>query len=81
MSDLISREYLLNCAEYDDNGRLVIPYKTVENAPTAFDKGKVINELNTERNPIYREDGSLMADNRSISINKAISIVKKGGIE
>ena len=41
-NDLISREYLLNHAEYDGNGRLVIPYKTVENAPTAFDREKVI---------------------------------------
>lgn len=43
--DLISRKSLLECAEYDDKGRLVIPYRKVKNAPTAFDKEKVIEEL------------------------------------
>ena len=52
-----------------------------ECAPTAFDKGSVIEELRTERNPIYREDGSLMSDKTYISIDNAIEIVEKGGIE
>lgn len=52
-----------------------------ECAPTAFDKEKVIKELRTERNPIYREDGSLMSDKTYISIDNAIEIVEKGGIE
>lgn len=30
----------------------------IDEMPTAFDKGKVINELNAERNPIYREEGT-----------------------
>lgn len=41
--DLISRKFLLECAEYDNNGRLIIPYRYVKNAPTAFDKEKVQN--------------------------------------
>lgn len=45
MDDLINRRSLLECAEYDDKGRLVIPYRKVKNAPTAFDKEKVIEEL------------------------------------
>ena len=49
--------------------------------PTAFDKEKVIEELRAERNPIYREDGSLMSDRTYISIDNAIEIVEKGGIE
>ena len=53
----------------------------IENAPTAFDKEKVIEELRAERNPIYREDGSLMSDRKYISIDNAIEIVEKGGIE
>lgn len=43
--DLISRKYLLECAEYDNNGRLIIPYRYVKNAPTAFDKEKMIEEI------------------------------------
>lgn len=43
--DLISRKFLLECAEYDNNGRLIIPYRYVKNAPTAFDKEKVLDEL------------------------------------
>lgn len=53
----------------------------VQCAPTAFDKEKVIEELHNERNPIYREDGSLMSDKTYISIDNAIEIVEKGGIE
>lgn len=48
--------------------------------PTAFDKEKVIEELRAERNPIYREDGSLMSDRTYISIDNAIEIVEKGGL-
>lgn len=47
----------------------------VQCAPTAFDKEKVIEELRAERNPIYREDGSLMSDRTYISIDNAIEIV------
>lgn len=43
--DLISRKYLLKCAEYDNNGRLIVPYKYVKNAPTAFDKEMVIEQI------------------------------------
>lgn len=43
--DLISRKYLLKCAEYDNDGSLIVPYKYVKNAPRAFDKEKVIEEL------------------------------------
>lgn len=53
----------------------------VKCAPTAFDKEKVIEELHNERNPIYREDGSLMSDRTYISIDNAIEIVEKGGIK
>lgn len=56
-------------------------FMEIEETPTAFDKEKVIEELNTERNPIYREDGSLMSNKTYISIDNAIEIVEKGGIE
>lgn len=54
--------------------------KMVSDQPTAFDKEKVIKELRAERNPIYREDGSLMSDRTYISIDNAIEIVEKGGL-
>ena len=53
----------------------------IKSIPAVFDKEKVIEELRAERNPIYREDGSLMSDRTYISINNAIEIVEKGGIE
>lgn len=90
MSDLISREYLLNHAEYDGNGRLVIPYKTVENAPTAFDKEKVINELREELNLSDAEKERCARENPlqfdsakgyANGIANAIEIVEKGGFE
>lgn len=55
--------------------------RIISEQTTAFDKEKVIDELRTERNPIYREDGSLMSDKTYISIDNAIEIVEKGGIE
>ena len=49
--------------------------------PTVFDKEKAIEELNSERNLMYREDGTLMSARTQISIDRAVEIVKKGGIE
>ena len=62
--DLISRKFLLECTEYDNNGRLIIPYRYVKNAPTAFDKGKVQNltfrkGIEIERLVIPNNAGSL----------------------
>lgn len=69
--DLISRKSLLECAEYDDKGRLVIPYRKVKNAPTAFDKEKVIYELENYLFEKYCVEGDSRID----------EIVEKGGIE
>ena len=52
----------------------------IKSIPAVFDKEKVIEELRAERNPIYREDGSLMSDRKYISIDNAIDIIEKGGI-
>ena len=71
MDDLISRKSLLECAEYDDKGRLVIPYRYVKNAPTAFDKEKVIEELEDYLFEKYCVEGD----------EKIAEIVEKGGIE
>lgn len=70
--DLISRKYLLECAEYDNNGRLIIPYRYVKNAPTAFDKEKVIDELEKLAG-IARLSGDY---NKNCVINAALRIIK-----
>lgn len=47
--------------------------------PTAYDVDKVVEQLEAEKNPFYREDGSLMCNRPNIRIDKAIEIVKVGG--
>ena len=88
--DLISRKFLLECAEYDDKWRLVIPYEKVKNAPTAFDKEKVIKELREELNLSDAEKERCARENPlqfdsakgyANGIANAIEIVEKGGIE
>lgn len=88
--DLISRKSLLECAEYDDKGRLVIPYRKVKNALTAFDKEKAIKELREELNLSDAEkercdrENPLQFDSAkgyANGIANAIEIVEKGGIE
>lgn len=49
--------------------------------PTAYDVDKVVERLEKEKNPNYREDGSLMGERAAIEIDKAIDIVKRGGKE
>lgn len=46
--------------------------------PTAYDVDKVVERLEKEKNPNYREDGSLMGERAAIEIDKAIDIVKRG---
>ena len=53
--------------------------KVINDMPTVYDVDKVIERLEIEKNPIYREDGSLMAERAAIGIDKAIEIVKAGG--
>lgn len=74
--DLISRKSLLECAEYDDKGRLIIPYRYVKNAPTAFDKEKVLDELGE----LTGEECTLHECGIRSEKCKAC-IAKKGGIE
>lgn len=84
MDDLVSRKSLLECAEYDDKGRLVIPYRKVKNAPTAFDKEKVIEELISEASR-WHESGVEFKDENEKGVaagfRLATHIVEKGGIE
>lgn len=53
----------------------------IKTEPTAYDVDKVVRRLEEERNQTYRADGSLMWARTNISIDKAIEIVKFGGIE
>ena len=91
--DLISRKALLEAID----SRFIIPIlkinmreehkavlrirEIIANMQTGFDKEKVIEELNSERNLMYREDGTLMGARTQISIDRAVEIVEKGGIE
>lgn len=90
MDDLISRKALLNKAEYDRNGRLVIPYRAVENTPTAFDKEKVIKELKATMGSAQLAQsltGTDLVQCGGFSygyyngIKDAIEIIEKGGVE
>lgn len=55
--------------------------KVINNMPTAYDPDKVVEQLEKEKNPIYREDESIMSDRQNIKIDKAIEIVKGGGVD
>ena len=85
--DLISRKFLLECAEYDDKWRLVIPYEKVKNAPTAFDKEKVIEKIKDESSLERFEDVGISGNvyghysKEVIDTEEAIEIVEKGGME
>ena len=54
---------------------------SVNNEPTSYDPDKVVKQLEKEKNPIYREVESIMGDRQSIKIDKAIEIVKGGGVD
>lgn len=87
--DLISRKAVLNIlteARVKDSilcspAFVEMLTQRIKKIPTAFDKEKVIEELNSERNLMYREDGTLMSARTQISIDRAVDIVEKGGIE
>ena len=49
--------------------------------PTAYDVDKVVAELEKARAQIYRADGSIMCEKRHIEIDRAIQIVKGGGVD
>ena len=55
--------------------------KEVRSIPAAYDVDSVVEQLEKEKNPLYREDGSLMGERTVIKIDKAIEIVKGGGVD
>lgn len=52
----------------------------IDAQPTAYDPERVVAQMEKERNRIYRADGSLMMARTIIEIDKAIEIVKGGGV-
>lgn len=75
MGRLIDEDELIK--DRVENDPVVIAAKC---APTAYDPDKVVEQLEKEKNPLCREDGSLMGERAVIGIDKAIQIVKGGGI-
>lgn len=89
MSDLISRKALIR---YIDPGHLRNPeekvfsendvVRMIENFPTAFNKKKVIEELESNKyTTLITLDGNTIVKILIMKINKAIEIVEKGGIK
>lgn len=66
--------------ERDENVGEIITLEDIDRIPTACDLDKVVEQLEKEKNPLYREDGSMMGERTAIRIDKAIEIVKGGGI-
>lgn len=93
--DLISRKELLEVlnkrlADYscDSNSgaqRIADIYKyelipVVENAPTAFYKEKVIEELKKQSNNYYPSIDNYCLSRKAVNLKDALKIVEKGGI-
>lgn len=53
----------------------------IDAQPIVYDVDAVVKQLEKEKNPLYREDGSLMGERTVIRIDKAIEIVKGGGVD
>lgn len=81
MSDLINRkeaidrlsEVLTSEAEFE------IAKRAINGAPTAYDKDKVIEQLNEASYESY--DSLEFADQRQLDLSEAIEIVERGGVE
>lgn len=52
----------------------------LKKVPVDYDVDAIVEQLEKEKNRIYREDGSLMGERTAIRIDKAIEIVKGGGV-
>lgn len=83
MDDLISRQSVIEMlTEIETNNwfpTFAMLKQRVSDIPTAYNVDKVVEQLEAEKNPFYREDGSLMCNRPNIRIDKAIEIVKVGG--
>jgi phosphohistidine swiveling domain-containing protein len=78
------KEYCMRAIKSDDDFRrvsLATLASEIDAQPTAYDVDKVVAQLEKEKNPLYREDGGLMGERAVIGIDKAIEIVKGGGVD
>ena len=83
MDDLISRGALIEQLEKQcGKNTYIIPdfaWETIENAPTAFNKEKVIEELTAGK--FITIGGNTVGESVNIRIDRAVEIIEKGGIE
>ena len=75
------RQYIDEINKGNDNYSSTVLYEYIKDIPTAYDVEKVVEQLEEKRNKMYRADRSLMSARTNISIDKAIEIIKSGGIE
>ena len=77
-SDYLNRSFL---AEISSQTELSIGEiaSVIKSVPTAFDKEKVIEKLNSGR--FVTVDGVTVGESTSIRIDRAVEIVEKGGIK
>ena len=88
--DLISRKVLLgterllmtDIVENNPTAKYILEQVLfdIENAPTAFDKEKVIEELEYDKEMSAKYSTGLREQGHIEAFDEAISIVKKGGI-
>lgn len=64
--------------EREENIGEIITLEMIDRIPTAYDLDEVLKQLEEEKNPMYRGDGTLMGARIGMSIDKAIEIVKNG---
>lgn len=55
--------------------------KIILDQPVAYDPEKVVDRMEKEKNLLCRKDGSLLSAKQNIKIDKAIQIVKGGGVD
>ena len=86
MSDLISRKALLDRFRYgdkeseSDKAWICAVRRMIKEQPTAFDKEKVIEELEYDKEISAKYSTGLREQGHIEAFDEAISIVKKGGI-
>lgn len=86
MGRLIDTDDLIWCLDFEnteeereENVGEIITLEMIDRIPTAYDLDEVLKQLEEEKNPMYRGDGTLMGARRGMNIDKAIEIVKNGG--
>lgn len=84
--DLISRKALLDRFRYgdkeseSDKAWICAVRRMIKEQPTAFDKEKVIEELEYDKEMYAKYSTGLRGQGHIEAFDEAISIVKKGGI-